>query len=139
MLLAGRYTLLEQAALDEFLPLCVEKDIGVMLGGPFNSGILATGARPGAKYNYQAAPADVVERVERIDAVCRQHNVPIAAAAIQFPLGHPKVASVIPGAVSSEEVKRNIDLMSATVPSALWEELRTQGLVRPDAPCPGSS
>jgi D-threo-aldose 1-dehydrogenase len=97
MLLAGRYTLLEQGALDELLPLCLEQRIGILVGGPFNSGILARGASEGATYNYRAAPAEVVERVRRIDAVCRRHEVPLAAAALQFPLAHPAVSTIIPG------------------------------------------
>jgi D-threo-aldose 1-dehydrogenase len=137
MLLAGRYTLLEQGALDEFLPLCEAKDIGVMAGGTFNSGILASGPKPGAKYNYSEAPAAVRERVAQIDAVCRAHDVPLAAAAIQFPLGHPKVASVVIGAISPEEIRKNYDLMKLPIPAGLWSDLKSQGLLREDAPVPG--
>ena len=136
MLLAGRYTLLEQGALDDFLPLCEEKDIGVLLGGPFNSGILATGPRPGAKYNYADAPPEIADRVGRIQQVCERHRVPLAAAAIQFPLGHAKVASIIPGAVSPAEVERNIATMQVEIPPGLWVELRSEGLLREDAPVP---
>ena len=136
MLLAGRYTLLEQGALDDFLPLCEEKDIGIMIGGPFNSGILATGPGPGAKYNYTDAPPEIMERVGRIQGVCERHNVPLAAAALQFPLGHPKVASIIPGAVSPAEVERNLATMRIEIPAALWADLREEGLLRKDAPVP---
>ncbi len=136
MLLAGRYTLLEQGALDDFLPLCEEKDIGIMLGGPFNSGILATGARPGAKYNYADAPPEIMERVGRIERVCDRHGVPLAAAAIQFPLGHCKVASIIPGAVSPAEIERNLATMKVEIPTELWADLRDEGLLRGDAPVP---
>lgn len=136
MLLAGRYTLLEQGALDEFLPLCEAKDIGVLAGGTFNSGILAAGPKPGSKYNYSEAPPAVRERVARLDEVCRAHRVPLAAAAIQFPLGHPKVSSVVIGAVSAEEIRQNFDLMSLPIPDALWTDLRTEGLLRADAPLP---
>lgn len=135
-LLAGRYTLLEQGALDDFLPLCVEKNIGIMLGGPYNSGILATGAIPGAKYNYRDAEPEILARVSRIQAVCQRHGVPLAAAAIQFPLAHPCVASMIPGAVTPYEVQRNADLMQVAIPPALWAELKQEGLLRADAPVP---
>jgi D-threo-aldose 1-dehydrogenase len=136
MLLAGRYSLLEQGALDEFLPLCVQKNIGVMAGGVYNSGILASGPKPGSKYNYAEAPAAVRERVARLDAVCRAHQVPLAAAAIQFPLGHPQVSSVVIGAISAEEMLQNFELMSVEIPAALWSDLRSEGLLRMDAPLP---
>ena len=136
-LLAGRYTLLEQGALDDFLPLCLERQIGIMLGGPYNSGILATGAVPGARYNYVPAPAEIMERVARIETVCKRHGVPIAAAALQFPLGHPSVTSMIPGAISASEVERNIRLMAHDIPPVLWEELRQDGLLDPRSPVPG--
>lgn len=137
-LLAGRYTLLEQSALDEFLPLCVEKNIGILLGGPYNSGILATGAVEGAMYNYKPASGEVADKVRRIEAVCDRHNVPLPAAALQFPLAHPAVSSVIPGAVTPSEVRRNVELMSIDIPSALWQELKAEELLHPDAPIPGS-
>lgn len=136
-LLAGRYTLLEQGALDDFLPLCVERGIGIMLGGPYNSGILATGAVEGAKYNYQDAPPKIMERVRLIEAVCARHNVPLAAAALQFPLGHEAVKSMIPGAISAKEVQRNVALMSLDIPADLWVELRAEGLLDEKAPVPG--
>ena len=136
MLLAGRYTLLEQGALDEFLPLCEAKNIGVLAGGTFNSGILASGAKAGSKYNYAEAPAAVRDRVTRLEAVCRAHGVPLAAAAIQFPLGHPKVSSVVIGAVSAEEIRQNFELMRVSIPRGLWADLRSEGLLRADAPLP---
>jgi D-threo-aldose 1-dehydrogenase len=136
MLLAGRYTLLEQGALDEFLPLCEAKNIGVLAGGTFNSGILASGPRQGSKYNYAEAPAPVRERVARLGEVCRAHGVPLAAAAIQFPLGHPKVSSVVIGAVSAQEIQQNFELMRQPIPSALWSDLRSEGLLRKEAPLP---
>ncbi len=138
ILLAGRYTLLEQGALDTFLPLCGERNIGIMLGGPFNSGILATGPRPGAKYDYADAPPEILDRVGRIQAVCQRHHVPLAAAAIQFPLGHPSVSSVIPGTVSAAEVLANVELMANRIPPDLWAELKQEGLVREDAPVPSA-
>ncbi len=136
-LLAGRYTLLEQNGLDDLLPLATSKGFSLLLGGPFNSGILATGAIPEAKYNYKPAPPDIMSRVARIEAVCKRHAVPLAAAAIQFPLGHPSVASIVPGAVSPTEVERNIALMTAPIPADLWAELKTEGLLAAAAPVPG--
>jgi len=136
MLLAGRYSLLEQGALDEFLPLCEAKNIGVLAGGVFNSGILASGPRTGSKYNYADAPAKVRERVARLAEVCSAHGVPLAAAAIQFPLGHPCVSSVVIGAVSAPEIRHNFELMRVPIPSALWADLKNEGLVRAEAPVP---
>jgi D-threo-aldose 1-dehydrogenase len=135
-LLAGRYTLLEQAALDSFLPLCVARNIAIIIGGPFNTGILATGAVPGATYNYHPASPVVMERVSRIEAICRGHGVALASAALQFPLHHPAVASVIPGARSAAEVAANLATFEAPVPAALWAELKESGLLRADAPTP---
>jgi D-threo-aldose 1-dehydrogenase len=135
-LLAGRYTLLEQEALESFLPLCERRGIFVVIGGPFNSGILATGAVEGATYNYKPAPPEVAARVARIEAVCRRHGVPLAAAALQFPLAHPAVRSVIPGARSPEEVRQNLTLLRVPIPTALWADLRSAGLLRADAPTP---
>lgn len=133
-LLAGRYTLLEQDALESFLPLCEKRDVGIILGGPYNSGILATGAIPGAKYNYADAPPDILERVRRIEAVCNAHSVPLIAAALQFVLGHPAVKTVIPGAVNAAEVEANIALLKTDIPAGLWSDLRSETLIRPDAP-----
>jgi D-threo-aldose 1-dehydrogenase len=136
-LLAGRYTLLEQGALDDFLPLCVERGMGIMLGGPYNSGILATGAVKDARYNYETAPPEIMDRVSRIEAVCARHNVPLAAAALQFPLGHEAVKSMIPGAISSDEVQQNVALMAHEIPADLWAELRAEGILNEQAPVPG--
>ncbi|HWQ15840.1 MAG TPA: aldo/keto reductase [Roseiflexaceae bacterium] len=136
-LLAGRYTLLEQGAL-EFLALCRERGIGVLLGGVFNSGILATGPRAGAKYNYADAPPDVLERAGTIAAACERHGAPLATAAVQFVLAHPAVTTAVIGAVSPEEVRANVRAASAPVPAALWDELRAAGLIPPDAPTPAS-
>ena len=135
-LLAGRYTLLEQTALETFLPLCARRKISVIVGGPYNTGILASGAVAGAHYNYEPAPPEILARVAAIEHACRRHGVPLAAAALQFPLGHPSVASVIPGARSAAEVHRNVELMSTDIPAALWEELLASGLLSPDAPVP---
>jgi D-threo-aldose 1-dehydrogenase len=108
-LLAGRYTLLDQESLDSFLPLCEKRGIGIVLGGPYNSGILATGPVEGAHYDYAPASPEILEKTRRIEEVCRRHNVPLKAAALQFPLGHPTVASVIPGMGSPKRVTENMN------------------------------
>jgi len=136
MLLAGRYSLLEQGALDDFLPLAAEKGIAVLMGGVFNTGILATGPVPGAMYNYKPATPEMLERTARVEAVCRAHGVPLPAAAIRFPLGHPAVASVVLGAVSPDEVARNVAAFDQPVPDGLWRDLVSEGLLRADAPLP---
>lgn len=135
-LLAGRYTLLEQQALESFLPLCAEKRIGIALGGPFNSGVLATGAKPGAHYDYRPAPPEILGRVQRIEAVCAAHGVPLPAAALRFPLGHPCVVSVIPGGQSPQEVALNAATLAIDIPLGLWRDLKAEGLMRRDAPTP---
>ena len=135
-LLAGRYTLLEQSGLDDLLPLAERQGFSLLLGGPFNSGILATGPTPAAKYNYRPAPPEIIERVKRIESICKRHEVPLGAAAIQFPLGHPNVASIIPGAVSPTEVERNADYMELRIPQALWNELKAEKLLVAEAPAP---
>lgn len=136
MLLAGRYSLLEQPALEHFLPLAQRKGIGVMLGGVFNSGILATGAVPGAKYNYRDAPPAVMARVAAIEHVCRAHGVVLATAALHFALAHPAVGTVILGAQSPEEVSRNLGSLAAPVPPALWVALKEERLLAAEAPVP---
>lgn len=133
-LLAGRYTLLEQEALASFLPLVERKGMGVIIGGPFNSGILATGPKPGAWFNYDPAPPQILQRVAAIEAVCNAHGVPLRDAALQFPLLHPAVVCVIPGAISAEEVQGNVAGMTRAIPAALWADLVAQGLLREDAP-----
>jgi D-threo-aldose 1-dehydrogenase len=136
-LLAGRYTLLEQEALHSFLPLCEERGIGIVLGGPYNSGILATGPKPSAVYNYAPAPPPIRERVRQIEAICRTHKVKLAQAALRFPMHHPSVVSVIPGGASPREVKLNAATLGARLPKALWRDLKAAGLLRADAPVPG--
>jgi D-threo-aldose 1-dehydrogenase len=138
-LLAGRYTLLEQEALDSFLPLCQSKGMGVIIGGPFNSGILATGARPGAWFNYEPAPTEILERVAAIDAICQVHGVSLRDAALPFPLRHPVVVNVIPGASTPEEVRCNIESMRREIPAALWLDRVKSGLLRADAPVGGAA
>ena len=133
-LLAGRYTLLEQEALDSFLPLCAARGIGVVIGGPYNSGVLATGARPGAFYNYDPAPQAILDRVAAIAAVCAAHDVRQVDAAFQFPLCHPAVVSVIPGGQGQAEMASNLQAATARIPPALWQDLKDKGLMRADAP-----
>jgi D-threo-aldose 1-dehydrogenase len=135
-LLAGRYTLLEQGALDELLPWCTQSNVSLIIGGPYNSGILATGAIAGATYNYKPAPPEVMDQVRRIEAVCARHRVPLASAALQFPLGHRQVATMIPGARNPEEVRQNVETFAAAIPADLWAELKHEGLMRDDAPTP---
>src|SRR5436190_734424 len=132
-LLAGRYTLLEQAPLDDLLPKCVAAGTSIVVGGPLNSGILAGRDT----WNYNPAPAAVVERVKAIAAVCDAHRVPLAAAALQFPLAHPAVAAIIPGPRNADEFRANLGLLRHPIPAALWADLRQAGLLHPDAPVPG--
>lgn len=136
MLLAGRYSLLEQPALASFMPLALEKGIGLMLGGVFNSGILATGPVPGAKYNYKPAAPDILARVAALAAVCARHGVPLKRAALHFALGHPAVASLVMGAVSPAEVDDQIAELAVPVPAALWAELKAEGLLGAHVPVP---
>jgi len=133
-LLPGRYTLLEQEALVSFLPLCEARGIGIVIGGPYNSGVLASGPKPGAFYNYEPAPAPILEKVRRIEAVCRLHGVTLIEAAFQFPLLHPSIVSVIPGGQSRDQMASNLRAADASVPPALWADLKKQGLMREDAP-----
>jgi len=132
-LLAGRYTLLEQDSLESFLPLCQRKGMGVIIGGPFNSGILATGPKPGAFYNYEPAPSHVLERVAAIEKVCTAHGVALRDAALQFPLLHAAIVCIIPGGISPAEVRENAAGLSRPIPAALWRQLVADGLVRADA------
>ena len=136
MLLAGRYTLLEQGALEEFLPECTKRHVSVILGGPYNSGILTGGVKPGATHDYVAAPAALIEKAQKIEAVCTRHGVPLGAAAMQFPLFHPAFCAVIPGALSTAEVKQNVSHMSVRIPVELWSELKREKLLDPAAPTP---
>jgi D-threo-aldose 1-dehydrogenase len=135
-LIATPYTLLHQEVLDDEVPQAVAQDCSFIIGAPFQSGILATGPKPGARYNYAPAPDYVVNKVRRIQAVCERHGVPLAAAALQFPLGHPNVASVIPGSEGVAQVKRNVETFTHPIPADLWAELKQEGLLRADAPVP---
>jgi D-threo-aldose 1-dehydrogenase len=134
-LIAGRYTLLDQSALPELLPLCRDRGIGVIIGGVYNSGILAD-PRPGATYDYSAAPPDLLERARAMETVCARHGVPLKAAAIQFPLVHPAVTSLLLGARSPAELDENFELLRREIPGAVWDDLRTEGLLPEEAPTP---
>ena len=129
-MLAGRYTLLEQGALDELLPLCIARDVGIVAAGVFNSGLLARDEPPDdARYNYVEAAASMVERARRIAQVCREHGTSLPAAAIAFPLAHPAVVSVCVGTRSAEQMIRNVEQYRDEVPAKLWETLRAEGLL----------
>jgi D-threo-aldose 1-dehydrogenase len=137
IMLAGRYTLLEQDSLDDLLPLCVERGVGVVAAGVFNSGLLARPQPPGgAKYNYATAPQELLDRARAIAAVCERHGTTLPAAAIAFPLAHPAVASVCVGARSATQIRANVALYGKPVPAGLWPELKAAGLLRADAPVP---
>ena len=133
-LLAGRYTLLEQESLETFMPLVESRGIGVVIGGPYNSGILATGPRESAWYDYAPAPPEILERVRRIQAICDGYGVRMLDAAFRFPLCHPAVVSVIPGGQSVAEMDSNRLAADAVIPNALWHDLKHAGLLRADAP-----
>jgi D-threo-aldose 1-dehydrogenase len=139
VMLAGRYTLLEQGALDELLPECERRGVGVIAVGVFNSGLLSRpDPKPGSKYNYADAPGELLERAARIAAVCARHGSSLPAAALHFPLGHPAVVSVGVGIRTAEQARRNHELFSARVPAELWEELKADGLLRADVPVPSA-
>ena len=138
-LVAMPYTLLHQEVLDDEFPACDARGVGIVIGSPFQSGILAKGPGVGARYNYRDAPPEVEERVARMAAICARHSVPLATAALQFPLGHPAVASVIPGASSPAQQTRNVEAFQHSIPADLWAELKHEGLLREDAPVPGAA
>ncbi len=135
-LLAGRYTLLEQEPLDELLPICAERGVGIVLGGVYNSGVLATGPIKGARFNYGPAPKDVLVKASRIEEICRRHGAALPAVALQFAFAHPAVVSVCVGARNAEQQQRNASLFEAAVPPEVWSDLRADGLIREDAPTP---
>lgn len=132
-LLAGRYSLLNQPALEQLFPMCGERGVHVVVGGPYNSGLLAGGRT----FEYADAPAEMIEKRDAIAAVCARHGADIRAAALQFCAAHPVAAAIIPGAKRAEKVRENARLMADTVPAAVWEELRAEGLIPQDAPTPG--
>ncbi len=133
-LLAGRYTLLEQASLVGFMDPALTRGVGVVIGGPYNSGVLATGPRPGAHYNYDIAPQWVLDRAGALQAACNAHGVRLVDAAFQFPLRHKAVVSVIPGGQAETEMASNLAAATADIPQALWDDLKTQGLIDPGCP-----
>jgi D-threo-aldose 1-dehydrogenase len=137
-LLAGRYTLLDQTSLSSFLPLCAERHIPVIIGAPFNSGALITGTRRDGPvyFNYEAAPDWVIDRLRQLELDCTEFDIPLAAAALQFPLAHPQVVSVIPGLASRQQVEATVESLRTGIPPQFWQLLRAQGLLPPAAPLP---
>ena len=133
-LVAGRYTLLDHSALHELMPFCLEKDISLILGGPYNSGILASDLDTKSTYFYDPSPLEVIERAKKIKQVCDRHQIPLKAAAIQFGLMHPAVAATIPGPRSPKEIKDNIAMASIKIDSDLWKELKQEKLIHQDCP-----
>jgi D-threo-aldose 1-dehydrogenase len=134
-LIAGRYSLLDQSALADLLPVAAERQISIIAGGVYNSGLLAD-PRPGATYDYQPAPAELIERAQAMGAVCERHGVPLKAAAIQFPLGHPAVATVVVGARSVAEIEENAAMFTHPIPDELWSELKAEELLPEGVPTP---
>jgi D-threo-aldose 1-dehydrogenase len=134
-LLAGRYTLLEQGALDELLPVCLERGVTIIAGGVYNSGILAD-PKPGTHYNYADAPAALLERAQRLRDVCARHDVPLKAAAIQFPLGHPAVSTVVVGCRSVAQLEDSVRMFEVDIPPDLWADLKHEDLLSAEAPTP---
>lgn len=134
-MLAGRYTLLDQSGSAELLPLCLERGISVLAAGAYNSGLLAD-PKPGAHYDYAPAERTLIERALAIQAVCERHSVPLRAAAIQFPLGHPAVASVVVGARDPEQITDNMEMFEWEIPGALWADLKKDGLLPEEVPTP---
>ena len=135
-LLAGRYTLLDHSGLEELLPLCEEKSVSVILGGPYNSGVLASDLGPDTTYFYERTPPEVLETAKRIKAVCDRHDVPLKAAALQFGLAHPAVSATIPGPRAPDEVSENLAMASFDTPPDLWAELKSESLIPAEAPTP---
>lgn len=136
ILLAGRYTLLDQQALAEFLPLCLERGVRIAIGGPYNSGILARDLGMPVSFDYEPAPPGLVERAGALKRVCISHGVDLKAAALQFVLAHPAVATVVPGVESLAELEENVRMVSADIPPELWDELKREKLIPADAPTP---
>ena len=136
-LLAGRYSLLEQTPVESFFPACLARSISIIIGGPFNSGVLARAGKPDATYDYGAVPKAIQDRVQKISRVCASHRVQLPDAALQFCLAHPVVASVIPGARNAAEAKSHWRMIATKIPDGFWRDLKVEGLMHPDAPVPG--
>ena len=131
-LLAGRYSLLNQPALERLFPMCAERGVKVVVGGPYNSGLLAGGRN----FEYQEAPPELVKRRDQLAEICARHGADLRSAALQFCAAHPVVAAIIPGAKHADKVRENARLMAATVPPEVWEEMRAEGLLPAGAPTP---
>ena len=136
VLLAGRYTLLDHSANSEFMPLCIERGVSVVIGGPYNSGILARDLSNPVTFDYEPAPAHLVQQARKLQALCDSHDVDLKAAALQYVMAHPAVASVIPGAESVRELEQNIAMVQAEIPSALWVDMKSELLLPTDAVTP---
>ncbi|MBV9634712.1 MAG: aldo/keto reductase [Methylobacteriaceae bacterium] len=135
-LIAGRYTMLDQSAIDEVMPLCLARNIAVIIGSPYNTGILHD-PTPNATFDFVQAPSELIGKAQQLKAICDRHRVPLPAAAIQFPFAHPAVAQVLTGARSAAEIKENVQFMRVQIPPELWRDLRKSGLIHPKAPLPG--
>ena len=135
-LVAMPYTLLDQASLHTGMATCLARNVSVIIGAPFASGILVTGSKQGGKYAYGQAPAEIQEKVKALESVCAAHGVALPAAALQFPLAHPAVVSVIPGSISATEVRQNLGFLNAPIPAAFWAELKARRLIDPGSPVP---
>ena len=135
-MLAGRYTLLEQASLHPLLDQCLSRQVGIVVGGPFNSGVLAAADPEKSHFDYESVPTHIVARVKALGRVCQAHGVPLPAAALQFPLAHPAIVSVVPGPRSAAQLGGIIDWWNLTIPAALWTDLKAEGLLSADTPTP---
>lgn len=135
VLLAGRYTLLDQSSLADLMPACEDRGVSVVIGGVFNSGVLVD-PMPGASFDYVPARSEVVARAVAIRTICDKYDVPLAAAALQFPLAHPQVCTVLIGARTVDELDADLDLLGVQIPSDLWADLQHDGLLDPAVPTP---
>ena len=133
-LLAGRYTLLDYSALEKLLPVCLDKEISIIIGGPYNSGILATDLDKSSTYFYEPSPTEIIYKAKKIKKICDGFNVPLKAAALQFGLNHPAVASTIPGPRNPKEIEENLEMLSYNINSQLWEKLKEEGLIPKNSP-----
>ena len=133
-LVAMPYTLLERSPLEEFFPACKKREIGIIIGSPYASGILAAGSNYESTYGYELANNEILKKVRSIEYICKEFDVPLKAVSLQFPLFHPLVASVIPGMVDREEVLENIQMIRHPIPAEFWLELKKCKLLHPEAP-----